>query len=163
MSRFQKSRCRSFHDFGALDDADNPFTRSYTNVTYDRLFPPSTVQGSRHTNHLSNSLVSPPWGTPLDGSFFYGHYGMVPGVDHTALRQLQRSRDAESPTEQGAGVHCRSKTARFQKTGIEGRCGKERCHEFARFVTPLIAAAHLVVNSLSPQLSPVILSARAGD
>ena len=25
------------YDFGALDDADNPFTKSYTNLMYDRL------------------------------------------------------------------------------------------------------------------------------
>ena len=35
------------YDFGALDETDNPFTRSYTNVTYDRLCSKLVVQGSR--------------------------------------------------------------------------------------------------------------------
>ena len=37
------------YDFGALDGADNPFTKSYTNLVYDRL---SFLRGSRRDNRL---------------------------------------------------------------------------------------------------------------
>ena len=34
----KEDRRRGFeYDFGALDDADNPFTKSSTNLMYDRL------------------------------------------------------------------------------------------------------------------------------
>ena len=56
------------YDFGALDETDNPFTKSYTNLLYD--YPPSSsaVQGSHHTNFLTCLLVSSPSGIPLDRS-----------------------------------------------------------------------------------------------
>ena len=40
------------YDFGALDDTDNPFTKSYTNVLYDYLSPSSVVQSSRRADRL---------------------------------------------------------------------------------------------------------------
>ena len=57
------------YDFGALDDTDNPFTRSYENLMYGRLFPLPVVRGSYRANSPSYSPVLPPWGTPLDYSF----------------------------------------------------------------------------------------------
>ena len=56
------------YDFGALDDADNPFTKSYTNLTYDRL-PSSTIKGSNCADHPSYLLVLPPSGTSPNYAF----------------------------------------------------------------------------------------------
>ena len=56
------------YDFGALDETDNPFTKSYQNLLYDHLPSSSVVQGSRCANRLTSSLVSSPSGTPLDHS-----------------------------------------------------------------------------------------------
>ena len=57
------------YDFGALDDADNSFTKSYTDLMYDNLSPSSVVQGSRRANCQPYTLASPLSGTPL-GYFF---------------------------------------------------------------------------------------------
>ena len=57
------------YDFGALDNADNPFTKSYMNLVYDRLLSVSSVvRGSRRANRLPYSSASPLSGTPLDRS-----------------------------------------------------------------------------------------------
>ena len=76
------------YDFGALDDADNPLTKSYADLVYDHLSPPSVVQGSRCADH-------PPPPTPqfhgLRESFpityfLHVHDEMVPRIDHMAIR-----------------------------------------------------------------------------
>ena len=55
------------YDFGALDDTDNPFTKSYTNVLYDYLGHPwSKVPAALTGCTLS---ASPPSETLLDYSF----------------------------------------------------------------------------------------------
>jgi len=56
------------YDFGALDETDNSFTKSYQNLLYDHLPLSPIVQGSRHANRLTRSLVSSPSGIPLDHS-----------------------------------------------------------------------------------------------
>ena len=38
------------YDFGALDDVDNPLTKSYMDLVYDNLPPPPAVQGSRRAD-----------------------------------------------------------------------------------------------------------------
>ena len=50
------------YDFGALDDADNPLTKSYTNVMYDCQCLTSAVQGSCHADRLPRSPVLRPSG-----------------------------------------------------------------------------------------------------
>ena len=57
------------YDFGALDDADNPLTKSYRNLMYDHLSSPPVVQGSRSTNRLPCSLALRRSGTPLNYHF----------------------------------------------------------------------------------------------
>jgi len=57
------------YDFGALDDTDNPFTKSYTNLTYDRLSLSSAVQIFHRADHLSYSLVLQPLGTSLNYAY----------------------------------------------------------------------------------------------
>ena len=56
------------YDFGALDDTDNPLTKSYQNLMYVHRCLPPVIQGSRSTNHLPYSLGSHRSGTPLDYS-----------------------------------------------------------------------------------------------
>jgi len=57
------------YDFGALDETDNPLTKSYTNLMCDHLPLSSTVRDSHHTDHLPGSSVSRHSGTPLDYLF----------------------------------------------------------------------------------------------
>jgi len=56
------------YDFGALDDTDNPLTKSYLGLMYDQ--PPSspTVRDSYLADHLPYFPVLRPSGTPLDRS-----------------------------------------------------------------------------------------------
>ena len=95
------------YDFGALDDADNPFTKSYTNLVYDRLSLFSMVQGPCHANSLSYSSVSPPSGDLLDPSFsshplrddspgcFHG-YTITPAIVECRFSDRTRTRGALS-------------------------------------------------------------------
>ena len=57
------------YDFGALDDSDNSFTKSYTNLMYDHPSLPSVVQGFHRVNSLPCSPVLHPSEIPLDCSF----------------------------------------------------------------------------------------------
>ena len=57
------------YDFGALDETDNPFTKSYTNLLYDRLPSSSAVQGSRRAYRSTCLPGLSPSGIPLDQSF----------------------------------------------------------------------------------------------
>jgi len=57
------------HDFGALDDTDDPFTKSYMNLLYDHLPSSTAVQVSCHANRLFRLLVLRPSETPLGRSF----------------------------------------------------------------------------------------------
>ena len=56
------------YDFGALDEADNPLTKSYTDIMYGHLSSP-VVHISHHANHLPCSPVLRPSGTPPNYSF----------------------------------------------------------------------------------------------
>jgi len=57
------------YDFGALDDTDNPLTKSYSNLMCGYLPLSSTAQDSNRVDHPLDSLVSGPSETPLDYSF----------------------------------------------------------------------------------------------
>ena len=54
------------------------------------------------------------------------------------IRPLKPPWNAEAPMEQGRSSQCRSETTGFKEARIEGRCVGEGCHEFARFVAPLL-------------------------
>jgi len=57
------------YDFGALDDTDNPLTKSYLNLMCDNPPFSSTARGSHRADHPPDSLVTRPSGTPLGYSF----------------------------------------------------------------------------------------------
>ena len=57
------------YDFGALDETDNPLTKSYTDIMCGHLSSPPVVQVSHRANHLPCSLALRPSGTPPDYSF----------------------------------------------------------------------------------------------
>ena len=57
------------YDFGALDDTDNPLTKSYLNLMCDHTPLSSIFRGSHRADYLPDSLVSSPSGTPLGSSF----------------------------------------------------------------------------------------------
>ena len=55
------------YDFGALDDADNPLAKSYTDIMYDQPPIPFVYRSRLHrANRLPRLLVSHPSGTLLD-------------------------------------------------------------------------------------------------
>ena len=57
------------YDFGALDETDNPLTKSYTDIMCGHLSSPPVVQVSHRANRLPCSPVLRPSGTPPDYSF----------------------------------------------------------------------------------------------
>ena len=74
------------YDFGALDDMDNPFTKSYMNLVYDRQLSVSsvvqvpvvlTVCPIRQLRHLREP--------PSITRFLHVHSGTVPRVAHMVI------------------------------------------------------------------------------
>lgn len=57
------------YDFGALDDADNPLTKSSLNIMYDHPPPLSTINGCYRIDRLPCSPALRRSGTPRDSSF----------------------------------------------------------------------------------------------
>ena len=57
------------YDFGALDEADNPLTKSYTDIMCGHLSSPFAVQVSHGADHLPFSPGLRPSGIHLDYSF----------------------------------------------------------------------------------------------
>ena len=56
------------YDFGALDDADNPLTKSYLDIMYDCQYSPPATQGSCRVNRLLYFPGLRPSGTAPDPS-----------------------------------------------------------------------------------------------
>ena len=54
------------YDFGALDDSDDPLTKSYTDLMCDNL---PVVRNLHRANHLPRPLALRRLGTTLDRSF----------------------------------------------------------------------------------------------
>ena len=57
------------YDFGALDDTDNPLTKSYLNMMYGDVPSPSVAQGSRCANALFPSYTA--FGNPSRSRVFF--------------------------------------------------------------------------------------------
>ena len=66
--------------------------------------------------------------------FLCVHDEMVPRIGHMAIRNIQPSWNAETPTEQGRGSQRRSGATEFEEARVERWCARERYHEFAGFV-----------------------------
>jgi len=107
-SSFERIGTGAFdYDFGALDGADNPLAKSYTNVMYDRQYWSSPIRGYHRINRLSCSPDLRPSGFRPDylfsswkswgGSQGYSHgCSIIPGILECGTSNGTRTRPTAS-------------------------------------------------------------------
>ena len=89
------------YDFGALDDSDNPLTKSYSDIMYNHLSLLSVVKGFRCANQLSRFPVLHPSGTPRLFILFASTARWFPGLltwihdnsSHPGMQNLRHNKD----------------------------------------------------------------------